>query len=151
PPPLGSFEQLNTTPSARAAIMTGPHGAPWAAFCEFWSGNITGSGVARQCKRIHLHALGGLAPPNCYPNCAAAEFRDQLIDGDVLLTHPQAIYAIKEDTAANTRTLTMYRPGELTGPSFVMPGGQALVVENDPIADVFVYWVLDPSTTHFDV
>lgn len=151
PPPLTSFEKLNTTPAARATIMHGPDGQPWAVFCEFWSGNISGSGVARQCKRLHLHSLAAATPPACYPKCAAAGLTDQLIDGDTLLTHPQAIYAIKEDTTANTRTLTMLRPGEPTGPSFVMPGGQALVYENDPIADVFVYWVLDPSTTHFDV
>src|SRR5689334_11358921 len=61
PPALTSFEKLNRQPAARATLMKGIGGEPWAAFCEFWTGNISGQGVARQCKEMHLHALA--APP----------------------------------------------------------------------------------------
>src|SRR3954453_13563367 len=52
PPPLDSFHKLNTKPAGQPSLMQGPDGAPWTAFCEFWSGNALGG--ARTCKRMNL-------------------------------------------------------------------------------------------------
>jgi hypothetical protein len=149
-PALDSFEKLNNVPAARTTILTGVDGAPWAAFCEFWTGNLTGGGSARQCKRYHLHALGGASVPACAPRCSAAAHTDELLDADAFSIHDKAIFLLRDADDGLSRTVVMHRPGDGNDVAFVMPPGRALVYPDDD-ADVFVYWITEPPAMQYTV
>ena len=149
-PALDSFEKLNNVPAARASIVTGVDGAPWALFCEFWTGNISGSGNARNCKRYHLHALGGTSVPPCAPRCTEAAHTDELLDADAFAVRQKAIFLLRDAADGNSRTVVLHRYGDANDVAFVMPPGRAALVPDDE-ADVFVYWITEPPATHYDV
>ena len=161
PPALSGFQKLNHVPASRAALLTGSDGAPWAAFCEFWSGRLgegggLGGSIARNCKRMHLTRMGESpwVGPGCGRTCVAALSTDEIIDADGFALHGRELYQMRDDAQALTRTVTLHRPGDPApaDASFTMPAGRALLYTNDDgAADVFVYWVLDPATTHYDV
>lgn len=137
-PPLSSLHRLNTMVSGRASLMTGPDGAAWAAFCEFWDAGS--SSTARNCKRMHLARLDGTAG-------------DEVRLADAFSLQGQELYEMRDDTTAMTRTVTLHQPGNAAGDvAFVMPAGKALLyVNDDGASDVFVYWLEDPATTSYTV
>ncbi len=148
PPSLTSFDKLNVMPATKAALMTGRDGAPWTAFCEFRAGNATDGGVSvggRSCKRMHLVRL---APPT------AGVANEETLEADAFAVHGRELYVLRDDAAAKTRTVTLHEPGTdvRSDVSFTMPAGRALFYVNDHgDQGVFVYWVEDAMTTHYDV
>jgi hypothetical protein len=142
PLPASSFDKINAAPAGRFALMSGPDGASWAAFCEFWSLGES-AGNVRNCKRLRLVRVDGAAD-------------DELIDADGFSLHGEELFVMRDDTKAMpmTRTVTMHRPGDPAAldVAFTMPAGRALLYANDDgAADVFVYWVLDKDTTRYGI
>ena len=114
PPPLTSFEKLNTMPAARATIMQGPDGQPWVAFCEFWAGNITGS---RNNERLPVYYQIDLRLDRewIYQRWALALFVEVLN-----LTYSESIYGVtfpKDPTLMITR----YDQPQFQGFRWVLP------------------------------
>jgi hypothetical protein len=135
-PSLASFDKLNQVVAGRPAKMTGPDGATWIAFCEFWPMGNGNSG--RTCKKERLVRLGLPGEPSV----------EESIDADSFSLHPQMLYEMRDDTMAMTRTVTLHRPGDpkSADASFQFPSGRALLVANDSgNADVFVYGVQPPK------
>lgn len=137
PPALSSFHQLNQQVAGRPSLLTGPDGATWVTFCEFWK---TGSGNSgRGCGKEHLVRLAD--PP-----------AEELISADSFGLHGQELYELRDDMTTKMQTVTLHRPGASDDVSFQFPSGRALIVANDSgAADVFAFWLLDKTTTHFDV
>jgi hypothetical protein len=140
PPAASSFTRLNQVVAGRFSLMSGPDGASWAAFCEFWK---MGSGnAARNCGKMRLVRLG-------LPGDAPAE---EAITADSFAIHGQELFEMRDDMTSKMRTVTMHRPGGSDDVPFPFPSGKATLYVNDAgAADVFVYWLEDPSTTSVGV
>ena len=144
-PTSASLPRLNVMPAGSASLLRGNDGAPWTGFCEFSSS----SPLAKRntCKRMHLVRLDGAAG-------------DEVIEADDFAVRYTALY-VGRDTPSGAsldpplaRTLTIHRPGDApaTDVTISVPVGKALLYINDGgDDDVFVYWILAPSTTHFDL
>ncbi len=131
PPTFASLRKLNTSTSSRASLMTGPDGAPWAAFCEFWS---RGSGNnARNCKRMHLVRIDGLPG-------------DEMISADSFQLRPTALFVLRDDPETQRRSFTMHFPGdpETSDVTFDVPAGRASYGAN-PTSDVLFYWAQETA------
>ena len=137
-PSLDSLGHINTLPAQNPFLMTGPDGAPWAAFCEYRS--TSPLAMRGSCARTHLVRLDG--KPG-----------DEVIEADGFSTHPDMLYeTVANPTDATQMTLTMHRPGDRSDASFTLPSGRALQYANDDGAsDVFVYWLRLATTTSFDI
>jgi hypothetical protein len=148
PPSVASFDHLNSMPAGLAMPMKGVDGSPWVAFCEFSSRGGEGGGFGgRGCKRMHLVNLG-----------ANPTVPEEIFTADQFTTFGKELYIMHDDTQAMTRTLTMHRPGDPSSSDVTVsvPTGRAFISANDDHhgngdADVFLYAVLERSTTTFDV
>lgn len=144
PPSLQSFRKLNQDTAGLATLARGPDGAPWTMFCEWrGAGGLRVAGNA--CKRMHLVRLDG-APG------------DEQITGDGLIVRLKALYVVHDlpegATPPTMRTITIHRPGEPAADDVTFqatPGKALYYIDDGGDDDVFVYWVLDPATTQFDV
>jgi hypothetical protein len=137
PPALSSFDQLNHSVAGRPALMTAADGATWVVFCEFWKGGSGNSG--RGCGKEHLVRLAD--PP-----------AEELITADSFAMHGQELYQLKSDMMTMKQTVTLHHPGLSDDVSFQFTDGRSLIVANDGgEGDVFVFWLMDKTTTHMDV
>lgn len=132
--------KLNATPSGPATVLHGADGTPWAAFCEYRDGN-TRSGSFRACKRVHLSRLAGARA-------------DETWLADTFVVRDRALFAVVDDDRNRVRSITVHRPGDPPGldATFTTLPGPGLLYTNDGgDNDVFAYWVLDASTTTWNV
>jgi hypothetical protein len=141
PPPLSSFKKLNAMPAGVATRMEALDGSQWTVFCEFRTASERLSGGG--CKQERVVRLG--APVAGAPN-------EEIHVADSFIVRLRALYITHIGTSG--RTMWLHRPGDGAADdvSFILPDGRPLIYINDGgDDDVFVYWLLDKSTTHFDV
>jgi hypothetical protein len=141
PPSLTSFDKLNTLPSTAAQLTEGPDGAPWTAFCEFRRSASEVAIGGRPCTRVHQVRLADPAA-------------DEVLEADNVMLRYYSSFLIHEDATAKTRTITLHRPGDTPADevSFPVTFGNYILRANDGGADdVFLYFLLDAKTTHYDI
>jgi hypothetical protein len=138
-PDPATYRKLNDAPVSSVDVLVGSDHQPWTAFCEDGGATALRGG---DCKRMHLVRLGGART-------------DETFEADSFQVRRRALYALDDHTTApDDRLITVHRPGDPASrdATFRRPAGKAILYPNDGgDNDVFVYWVLSPETSEFEV
>lgn len=133
-PLTDSLPRLNHDSAGEEFIVDGVDGAPWVAFSETQM-TATGSRNGQRLVRLAEPASEELLVADDIENSWDTFF---LID------------EIPDDPMLNV-TVTLREAGDSGTPvSFTLPGG-APFLESSIFADAFLYWILDPTSTAFDI